>query len=145
MKVCMMNKPTIVNTFVLDTLNCNFTHSAIITHKTNWNVYVWCGGSIQLWCRIVNDSSFPHLPVPRRSSPTALWVAAHCSSEWHPSSPPTCTRGRNGSLSVHTSEAPSNTQHTITTQCKQSSDQLQFLFTNPPPPPPPALPTTGPS
>ena len=35
MKFCVVNKSTILNRFVLHTLQCTITHLAVITRKTN--------------------------------------------------------------------------------------------------------------
>ena len=44
MKIGMVNKLTIMNRFVLHTLQRNITHLAVITLKTNINIGILIGG-----------------------------------------------------------------------------------------------------
>ena len=45
MKFGVVNKSTTVNIFVLHTLQLNFTHLAVITHKTNIKLGILKGGT----------------------------------------------------------------------------------------------------
>ena len=45
MKFGVVNKSTILNRFVLHTLQRNFTHSAVITRKTNIKLVILKGGN----------------------------------------------------------------------------------------------------
>ena len=47
MKLGMVNKSTILNTFVLHTLHRNITRLAVITRKTNINLGVLKGGELE--------------------------------------------------------------------------------------------------
>ena len=47
MKFCVMNKSTILNRFVLHTLQRNFTHLAVITCKTNIKLVILKGGKLE--------------------------------------------------------------------------------------------------
>ena len=49
MKFCVVNKSTILNRFVLDTLNGNITHLAVITRKTNIILGILKGGGGGDW------------------------------------------------------------------------------------------------
>ena len=44
MKIGMVNKSTIMNRFVLHTLQCNITHLPVITLKTNINIDILKNG-----------------------------------------------------------------------------------------------------
>ena len=44
MKIGMVNKSTIMNRFVLHTLQCNITHLPVITLKTNINIDILKSG-----------------------------------------------------------------------------------------------------
>ena len=47
MKCRVVNKSTILNRFVLHTLQRNFTHLAVITRKTNIKLVILKGGKLE--------------------------------------------------------------------------------------------------
>ena len=62
MKFGVVNKSTIVNKFVLHTLQRNITHLAVITRKTNIKLGILKGGNLEKSQKI-NNLRFPSLMI----------------------------------------------------------------------------------
>ena len=67
MKFGVVNKSTILNRFVLHTLQRNITHLAVITRKTNIKLVILKGGSRKRANQIDQPKKRSHLCSPKKS------------------------------------------------------------------------------
>ena len=79
MKFDVVNKSTILNRFVLHTLQRNITHLAVITRKTNRTLGILKGGNWQ-----GASALFPP-PPPHQQNYTSevLFTLSKCYKNWH--------------------------------------------------------------